>query len=167
MSDTPDPVDTPVVQSSNGETPVVDVVTDKPVVNVENTQNEEEKKLPQVDTKFVPNPTGKGGFREHPENRNTQGVKAEWTWRTLLLQIGEEMTPLKDDTGKVIGMIAFKERVAKKLWVKSSNGDTRAMELLMNRTEGMPVQTTQFQGVDGNSLEIKITEDVHTDAKNE
>lgn len=53
-----------------------------------------------------------------------------WTWADLLERIGEE---------KAAGY-RRKEIAAMQLWKKACNGDLRAIEMIMNRMEGLPGQ---------------------------
>lgn len=58
--------------------------------------------------------------------------KREWTWASLLEQVGEEIEPKSKQK--------FKDLVSKKLWIKAVNGDVIAIKEILNRMDGMPVQ---------------------------
>jgi hypothetical protein len=95
------------------------------------------------------NPTGKGGFQDHPELINKKGRPPKgWAWSELLEDIGEEMVPGTD--GKT-----FKQMVGRRLWVESAAGNIFAIKELFNRMEGMPRINMKVEGkVDTGSNEV-------------
>lgn len=99
-------------------------------------------------SKQVPNPTGKGGFAEHPENRsNGSWVKTE-TFR-YWFGVFKEMTveELKNWEKKnpeskrsVASSLAY-SRIIK------SQKDLREFQEVANRSEGMPKQTIEHTDI--------------------
>jgi hypothetical protein len=90
-------------------------------------------------TNNIPNPTGKGGFNERPQDINSGGrPKKDWTWAGLLEKVGEEIEP---KIGK-----PFKELVSKRLWIDAINGNLGAIKEIFDRTEGKAPQTIKHEG---------------------
>ena len=104
-----------------------------------------EDRLAKQDKKKLPNPTGKGGFGDNPENINRKGRPPRgWSWAELLEDVGEE---IEEKTGK-----KFKHLVSKRLWIECVNGNVGAIKELMNRMEGLPKQSLEHTGKDGKDL---------------
>lgn len=106
---------------------------------------EEKKTSPQV--KKVPNPTGVGGFKDHPENRLTRGWNPENSQKYLLnmflhmtdkdFQVWGETHP--KDQRTVAQVIAYEH-------VKKSRTTLNEYKEVTNRTEGMPKQVIEQSG---------------------
>lgn len=113
------------------------VGTDRPVKQVEK----------QVENPMNLNPTGKGGFADHPEliNKNGRPPK-DWAWAELLEDIGEEV---EEKTGKT-----FKQLVGRRLWLECVNGNVLAIKELFNRMEGLPRMKLEVNG----KIDMKIPE---------
>lgn len=96
----------------------------------------------QVNKKKAPNPTGKGGFQERPQDRNPGHWKSEdsisFQYNKLLrLSVAdflqwEEQNPEKDRT--VAQELAHKA-------VKKARGDLQYLREVTDRTEGKPPQS--------------------------
>jgi hypothetical protein len=92
-------------------------------------------------TQQVPNPTGKGGFGDHPENRNAGGWKPEYVfsyqYRRFMNMTVEELekyadTPVNERT--VVEDLAYNRVVA----AKQSLPDVKE---ITDRTEGKAQQS--------------------------
>lgn len=99
------------------------------------------------------NPTGKGGFGDHPENRNPGGWKPEVTFsyqykRFMNMPVKDFETWLdkSKDTMTVVEHLAYK-RV---LEAKNSLPDIKE---ITDRTEGKAAQNIQHTGKDGDPIE--------------
>jgi|GEM_PF-1591927 len=101
---------------------------------------QEENKKPATN-----NPTGIGGFKDHPEliNKNGRPPKG-WAWSELLEDIGDEVEP---KSGK-----QFKELVGRRLWLECVNGNIMAVKELFNRMEGLPRLKLEVDG----KIDMKI-----------
>lgn len=107
----------------------------------------------------VPNPTGKGGFGDHPENRNPGGWNPKMTfsyqYRRFLNMNVEEFKAWKDvvpDTEKTMV-----EELAYSAVLKArSNSDER--KEIANRTEGMPKQPISIDPTDSELVKEKLKE---------
>lgn len=94
-----------------------------------------------------PNPTGKGGFGDHPENRNPGGWKPEFTFsyqyrRFLNMDVEEfkawkEGVPDKEKT--VVEELAY-------VAVSKARSDLRGRIEITDRTEGKAPQTVVIDG---------------------
>jgi hypothetical protein len=112
--------------------------------NIESTTQQVVKK--------VPNPTGKGGFKEHPELRNPGGWNPDYTFsyqykRFLHMEADKFLAwdkDIPDSQKKVVEKIAWSA-------VFKARGDLRERQEVANRTEGMPKQAidmTQSGGIE-------------------
>jgi hypothetical protein len=114
----------------------------------DNTQN-----ITTEQVKTVPNPTGKGGFGDHPENISPGGWDKNnsysyWMHYFKSLTIDEfrgYKTAHPEMTMAALGAYA---RVAKSI---DDRGD---FQEVANRTEGMPKQTNVLEGSSENPLVI-------------
>lgn len=79
-----------------------------------------------------PNPDGRGGFGDNPQNINRNGRPKGLSWAQLLEEVGEEESPSSGT--------AFKEIVARRLYMLAMGGNIQAMKLIFDRTEGPPKQ---------------------------
>jgi hypothetical protein len=98
-------------------------------------------------TQQVPNPTGKGGFGDHPENRNPGGWKPEFTfsyqYRRFMNMTVEEFKAWKDTTAdKDKTMVEELAYVA----VLKARSDIRDRQEIADRTEGKAPQTISVDG---------------------
>ena len=95
----------------------------------------------------IGNPTGKGGFKERPEDINKGGRTKKYL--TLLLeQIGEETEP---KSGK-----QFKELIARRTWIDAINGNPQARKEIFDRIEGLPTQSMKLFGDEDNPIKIDV-----------
>ena len=87
-----------------------------------------------------PNPTGKGGFGDNPENRNPGGWKKDATARYKLEQIiqmsDEELQGLIDNEEAA----AFDKRLAHAV----KNGQWRELEGMINQVYGKPKESVDL-----------------------
>jgi len=93
------------------------------------------------------NPTGKGGFGDHPENRNPGGWKPEYTfsyqYRRFMNMTVEEFKSWKDLTAdKDKTMVEELAYVA----VLKARSDIRDRQEITDRTEGKAPQTVVVDG---------------------
>ena len=93
------------------------------------------------------NPTGKGGFGDHPENRNPGGWKPEYTfsyqYRRFMNMTVEEFKAWKDLTAdKDKTMVEELAYVA----VLKARSDIRDRQEITDRTEGKAPQTVVVDG---------------------
>lgn len=110
-----------------------------------------EDKTTQQENKSLPpelrNPTGKGGFGDHPENRNPGGWKPEYTfsyqYRRFMNMTVEEFKAWKDLTAdKDKTMVEELAYVA----VLKARSDIRDRQEITDRTEGKAPQTVVVDG---------------------
>ena len=107
-----------------------------------------DNKITTEQVKVIPNPMGKGGFGEHPENISPGGWKPENTFsyqmnkfknmtveqfRNYALEVPEETRTMAEELAYQRVLIARK--------------DLRNFQEVANRTEGMPKQSTQLEGI--------------------
>jgi hypothetical protein len=98
-------------------------------------------------TQQVPNPTGKGGFGEHPENRSPGGWKPENTFSYQMNRFkAMTLTELEDwnkntskDKRTVAEDLAFRR-------IFNSQNKLDEFKEVANRTEGMPKQEVKTDG---------------------
>jgi hypothetical protein len=102
-----------------------------------------------------PNPTGKGGFAEHPENRSPGGWDKNNTFsywmnyfKSITVPEFEKYEKENHDTMTMSCLAAY-ARVGK--MVK----DLTEFQVVANRTEGMPKQSIEY-GVDETIGEIEV-----------
>ena len=103
--------------------------------------------MEETTTQQVPNPTGKGGFGDHPENRNPGGWKPEYTfsyqYRRFMNMTVEEFKAWKDLTAdKDKTMVEELAYVA----VLKARSDIRDRQEITDRTEGKAPQTVIVDG---------------------
>ncbi len=103
--------------------------------------------MEETTTQQVPNPTGKGGFGDHPENRNPGGWKPEYTfsyqYRRFMNMTVEEFKAWKDLTAdKDKTMVEELAYVA----VLKARSDIRDRQEITDRTEGKAPQTVVVDG---------------------
>ena len=101
----------------------------------------------ETTTQQVPNPTGKGGFGDHSENRNPGGWKPEYTfsyqYRRFMNMTVEEFKAWKDAvTDKDKTMVEELAYVA----VLKARSDIRDRQEITDRTEGKAPQTVVVDG---------------------
>jgi len=107
----------------------------------------------------IPNPTGKGGFKDNPENRNTSGRPKGISITEMVKEALEEVEP---KTG-----IHWKDLIIKRILLKATNdGDTTMLKAIWAYIDGMPKQSIDHSGrVDGN-IGVEVSSEVK-DAVNE
>jgi len=108
-------------------------------------------------TQQVGNPTGKGGFGDHPENRNPGGWKPEYTfsyqYRRFMNMTVEEFKQWKDVTAdKDKTMVEELAYVA----VLKARSDIRDRQEITDRTEGKAPQTVIVDGGFFNKEKLKV-----------
>jgi hypothetical protein len=102
----------------------------------------------QVGNKFVPNPTGKGGFLDNPTNINRKGrPKKGMTLTDLAKEVLEEELP---------SGVLRKEALVKKVAQLAYEGSENMIKLLWNYVDGMPTQKQEITGKDGKDLPVPI-----------
>lgn len=94
----------------------------------------------------APNPTGKGGFGDHPENRNPGGWKKEDTPRYKL----EQMMKLQSAELQVIADDNDAPLFERKLAAAIINGQWREIEAMINQVYGKPKESVEHTNPDGN-----------------
>ena len=87
----------------------------------------------------VPNPTGKGGFGDHPENRNDGAWKKEDTPRFKL----EQMMKLSEAELIAITLDEQAPNFERKLAVYINSGDWKTIKEMMSEVYGMPTETVK------------------------
>ncbi len=93
------------------------------------------------------------GFDKHPENINRDGrPKKEWTWRSLLQEVAEEMDASEDGKQE-----PKKKLMARKLVSKALEGDTTALKEFGDRIDGKASQGIELTGEGGGPVEQSIT----------
>ena len=90
----------------------------------------------QVDKK-VPNPTGKGGFGDNPQNRNPGGWKKEDTPRYKL----EQMMKLDEDELRKIAEDKKAPYFERKLAVAIRKGEWREIKEMIQEVYGKPKES--------------------------
>src|SRR3990167_6444671 len=103
----------------------------------------------QEKTSSPPNPEGKGGFKEHPENINYGGRPKTKILTGALLQFLEEIDPQTGNPRFV--------DLAKKLGLMAYKGDIHAMREVFDRVEGKPPQTNQITVIESPEERVKKT----------
>lgn len=91
-------------------------------------------------TDQVPNPTGKGGFGDHPENRNPGGWKKEDTPRYKL----EQMMKMSEE--ELVALAADKTApyFERTLAYAMSQKDWKTMREMMHEVYGTPKQSVDL-----------------------
>jgi hypothetical protein len=87
----------------------------------------------------IPNPTGKGGFGDHPEHRNDGSWKKEDTPRFKL----EQMMKLSE--AELIAVCANEDapQFERKLATYITSGDWKTIKEMMSEVYGMPTETVK------------------------
>lgn len=81
----------------------------------------------------VPNPTGKGGFKDNPQNRNTEGRPKGISITEMVKKALEEIEP---KTKK-----PWKDLIIKRILLKAvDEGDTQMLKAIWSYIDGMPKQ---------------------------
>lgn len=97
---------------------------------------------------YIPNPTGKGGFTENPENINRDGRRKNEQRFGYWLQFFKDLTTKeftdysknrKPEEMFVAEVIAYER-------VKNARKDLNEYKDLADRTEGKAIQNTNFSG---------------------
>ena len=116
-----------------------------------------ENQKKEITTKQVPNPTGKGGFGEHPENRNDgrwdkNNSFSYWLNYFKSITIPEFKAYKDTHPDMTMSALAAYARAGKMI------EDLGEFQVVANRTEGMPKQSIEY-GVDETigEIEVKIT----------
>lgn len=113
------------------------------------------------------NKTGKGGFKDNPGHINRTGRPPLGQAITPFLRsIGQQETIIKDRAGNEI-KVTKAEALGYRIWQEALSGDHNFIKLIINYTDGMPIQQVKF-GDDGEVNPIvealnKITGDKKVD----
>jgi len=95
--------------------------------------------------KKVPNPTGKGGFQERPQDRNPGGWKKEETARyklELIIKMSDtEIQELIDNNDT--------PRFDKNMAIAVQNGEWRELDSMINQVYGKPKESVDISNPDG------------------
>ncbi len=82
----------------------------------------------------IPNPTGKGGFKDNPENINTSGRPKGISITEMVKEALEEV---EEKTGK-----QWKDLIIKRILLKATNeGDTQMLKAIWAYIDGLPKQS--------------------------
>lgn len=96
----------------------------------------------QAENKLPPNPKGKGGFAEHPENINRNGPpKKQLLFTKKLLDMIEEKPELLTALTTTLLELALK------------NKDLAALKEVADRIEGKVIQRNEISGIDGEPIQ--------------
>jgi len=101
----------------------------------------------------IPNPTGKGGFQERPQDRSDGRWSKENSfsyWMNFFKQLDKEefLTWEKDNPKHSMAASLAYARVFK------SRSELKEFQEVANRTEGMPTQRTEHSGPEGGPIPI-------------
>lgn len=104
----------------------------------------------------IPNPTGKGGFGDHPENRSPGGLwnpdmTFSFQYKKFMNMEVEEFKKWKDNNPNR----TMVQELAWNAVLSARNGNRNDRLEIANRTEGMPKQTTDVTS-GGDKLESVI-----------
>lgn len=92
-----------------------------------------------------PNPSGKGGFGDNPQNRNPGGWKKEDTPRFKLEQMmklsGQELTAIVDDSSRPL----FEQKLAQAI----VDGKWMVIKEMIQEVYGKPKETVDLSNPDG------------------
>lgn len=86
------------------------------------------------------NKTGKGGFKDNPQNINRKGRSKKGKTLTDILARHGRKRDVKDGEKN----ISRKEALAKKLWAMALSGDITAIRYIYDRIDGKPDQYHQL-----------------------
>ena len=106
--------------------------------------------------KNVPNPTGKGGFGDNPQNRGSGTWAKDQTFAYWFLKFKnmpvKEFEQWKRDNPKdrvpMAAALAYER-------VQQARHDLKNFQEVANRTEGMPTQRTEVTGADGGAIKVE------------
>lgn len=117
-----------------------------------------EETTKQVENK-VPNPTGKGGFGDNPENRNNGAWKKTQTFRYWFDMFKEmtvdELKKWSKDNPSNIRTVAADLALNR---IYNAQQNLKEFKEVANRTEGMPKLTIEHQGKVITSVKVQILE---------
>ncbi len=104
----------------------------------------------------LPNPTGKGGFGEHPENRNPGGwdktQSISYQYNRLMRMRPQDLETFQPQT--VAEQIALNR-------IKESNKSLPDVKEITDRTEGKAPQAIDMTSSDGSMTPVVIIESVY------
>ena len=109
-------------------------------------------------TKHIPNPTGKGGFKDNPQNigdgrpKNQQSI-TYWMHQFLDMYQDEFDAWVKDTSDKPMAAILAHQAV------KNSKAELPERKEVADRTEGRAKQTFEHQGEVISDVNIRIIKD--------
>ncbi len=126
------------------------------------TTDQVETKLDQV--KRPPNPEGKGGFQDRPQDRNPGGWKKVQTFR-YWFDLFKEMTvdELKQwaiDNPHSVRTVAADLALAR---ILNAQKNLKEFREVANRSEGMPKLTIEHQGKVITKVKVEIVENGKSD----
>ena len=107
-------------------------------------------------TDQVPNPTGKGGFGDHPENRNPGGWKKEDTPRFKL----EKMMKLSHAELQAVDFDEDASLFERKLAKFIADDDWKTIKEMMHEIYGTPKQSVDVTS-QGNELKPTLVQFIH------
>jgi len=97
-----------------------------------------------------PNPTGKGGFIDHPENRNDRGLA-----KTPIFYINHYGALPAEEVTKALKKSDKEKTTHEKIALSYIAKSVRDPKDYINRLDGSPTQKTEISGKDGESIEIR------------
>lgn len=132
------------------------------------TDSDEDKLTTEQVERHVPNPTGKGGFGDNPENINAGGRPknaesfAYWYRQFKNMTVNELKRWQQNnpgDTRTVAADLAF-------VRIYNARNDLKEFQEVANRSEGMPKQTVEYSDVNENyESYLKMCEEYGIDPK--
>lgn len=103
-------------------------------------------------------PPWQPGKSANPKGR----PKGAFSFTTLLKKLLKEKVTLTDDQGNVIATVTKKRAILLKWLEKAMNGDTKAIDKIVTRIDGKPVQPVKHSGsIDSSEKTKQIADDLH------
>ena len=116
----------------------------------------------------APNPSGKGGFAEHPENRSDGRWSSENSftyWLNLFKAMSvEEFTKWEKKTPQSKRSVASSLAYAR---IANARTDLREFNTVADRTEGRPIQAVELTGANGSQFMPDNEENTLVDIAND
>lgn len=92
-------------------------------------------------------------FKKGQSGNPNGAPKKEWTWRSLLLEVADEM-----ELDKEMGVQTPKKLImARKLVSKGMEGDTTAIKEFGDRVDGKSIQGVELTGKNGDPINTNVT----------
>lgn len=109
------------------------------------------EELDKQDNNKIPNPNGKGGFADNPQNINRNGrPKSGVSWADIVREVSDEINP---ETGR-----ERKELIVRRLFKEALDGNMTAMRILWGSVVGNKILVEGNLDVSGDRLEAVIDE---------